>query len=271
MSTNTVSIIHPTAIVSDGATIGEGVSIGPYSVIGPEVTLGQGTRVESHVVISGRTSLGKENKIFQFSSIGAAPQDLKFKNEPSRLEIGDNNVIREYVTLQPGTEGGGMLTSIGSNNLFMASSHVGHDAKLGDNIIVANSAALSGHVEIGNHVTVGGLVGVHQFVRVGEHAFLGAGAMVAQDIPPYCLAQGDRATLYGINIIGLKRKGFDTKEIQSAKEIFRSLFYQKGKMKDKIAEIRSSNDTLSPSIEKLLSFVETSERGVCSASRDNTE
>ncbi|MCB0320962.1 MAG: acyl-ACP--UDP-N-acetylglucosamine O-acyltransferase [Bdellovibrionales bacterium] len=262
------AIVHPSAVVSEGARIGAGVEIGPFSVIGPQVILGDGCRLSSHVVVSGKTTIGKENAIFQFASIGAEPQDLKYRNEPSELLIGDNNTIREYVTLQPGTEGGGMVTSIGSGNLFMACSHVGHDAHLGNRNIVANSAAISGHVQIGDFVTVGGLVGIHQFVRVGDFAFVGAGAMVNQDIPPYCLAQGDRAQLYGINIIGLRRKEFSQPTIRALKETYRGLFFGSGKMKERIQQLRTQGgDFESPHVEKFLKFVEQSERGIASASK----
>ncbi|MCL4139356.1 UNVERIFIED_CONTAM: hypothetical protein GTU68_039304, partial [Idotea baltica] len=200
--------IHSTAIIHEGASLGEGTEVGPYSVIGSKVKLGKNNIIKSHVVIEGNTEIGDENTFFQFASVGAAPQDLKFHGEDSKLIIGNKNTIREYVTLQPGTEGGGMLTSIGDQNLFMASSHVGHDCKVGNANVIANSVALAGHVTIHDFVIMGGLSAVHQFVRIGDSSMISGGSMVIKDIPPFSIAQGDRASLVGINKIGLERRGF---------------------------------------------------------------
>lgn len=254
--------IHPTAIVADGATIGAGSIVGPYSLIGPHVTIGSNNKVGPHVVIDGHTTLGDDNTIFQFASIGAPPQDLKFRGEPSRLEIGNGNTIREYVTLQPGTEGGGMLTRVGDRNLFMSSVHIAHDVTVGSGCVFANSAAIAGHVTIGNRVTVGGMVGIHQFVRVGDYAMIGAGSMVAKDVPPFSLAQGDRAGLAGINKIGLERAGFDDGEIAQARAAFRRLFLGSGTWQERLA-VLGEGEPHGRLVALLLEFVRASERGVC--------
>lgn len=253
-------MIHQTAIVDSEARLHPTVKVGPYSIIRGPVEIGEGTEVGPHVVIEGNTIIGKFNRIFQFASIGSAPQDLKFKGEPSRLEIGDRNLIREYVTIQPGTEGGGMVTRIGSGNLFMANSHVGHDARIGDRNVFANSVALGGHVVIGNGAILGGLSGVHQFCRVGDLSLLAGGSMVSKDVPPYCLVHGDRARAIGLNEIGLKRAELDPGDL---KKVYRKVFFGKGPLQDRLKKIREEFD-LTPLIEKFLSFIESSERGIIS-------
>ncbi|MCI5065989.1 acyl-ACP--UDP-N-acetylglucosamine O-acyltransferase [bacterium] len=265
--------IHPTAVVEDGAVLGADVQVGPYSIIGPQVRVGAGTRIDSHVVLGGNTVIGERNTIFPFASIGAAPQDLKFAGEESELRIGNENIIREYVTMQPGTTGGGMKTVVRDGNLFMASTHVGHDCIVGSHNIFANSAALSGHVIVEEGVTVGGLSGIHQFVRLGSHSFIGGGAMVVQDVPPYCLAQGDRAYLFGLNLVGLRRKGFSPDEIRELKGCYRELFVKPGRMKEKIAQARNRKEAsggVGETIEKLLRFLEASERGITSARQESS-
>ncbi len=255
-----MSQIHPSAIISEKAILGSDCTVGAYSVIGPRVVIGPGTWIGSHVVIEGITRIGKENKIFQFASIGAIPQDLKYHGEESSLEIGDRNIIREYVTLQPGTEGGGMRTTIGNSNLFMACSHVGHDCQIGNFNIVANSVAIAGHVTIGDGVTLGGLCGVHQFVRLGDYALLGAGAMVNKDVPPYCLAQGDRAKLAGINRVGLERRGFSAEDIRALKNLYREVFLTEGLWRERVEKAREYAKI--PAAIKFLDFIASSERGV---------
>ena len=261
--------IHVTAVVAPGAIIGEGCVVGAYSIIGPAVVLGARNRVGPHVVIEGNTRIGDDNVIFQFASIGAAPQDLKYHGEPSVLEIGNKNIIREYVTLQPGTEGGGMLTKIGDSNLFMANSHVGHDGMIGDGNVVANSAALAGHVTLGNYVTVGGLVGLHQFVRLGDYSLLGGGAMVSADIPPYCMAQGDRAGLVGINHIALSRRGFSPEDIGRIKKIYKSLFGTRSAEDRRTFSQRLEDERKNvvdfPAGLYLIDFIRESKRGVVQA------
>lgn len=256
------SKIHPTAIVDSAAKIGIEVEIGPYSVIGPHVELGDRTRVAPHVVIEGRTTLGPDCTVFQFASIGAAPQDLKFKGEPSTLVIGSRNTIREYVTLQPGTASGHMTTVIGDNNLFMANSHVGHDCKVGNNNVFSNAVGLAGHVTIGNNAILGGMAGIHQFTRVGDFALIGAGAMVGADVPHFCIAQGDRAHLRGVNVIGLKRAGFSAQDISEIRKLYRALFATTGRLEEKLAQIPAELAER-PLAQKMAAFLRESQRGVC--------
>lgn len=256
-----MSSIHPTAILEDGCKIGEGTTVGAYSIIGSQVVIGANNRIGPHVVIEGKTTIGNNNSIFQFASIGAAPQDLKYKGEDSRLEIGDNNMIREFVTLQPGTAGGGLVTRIGSFNLFMANSHAGHDGQIGSHNVFANSAALAGHVRVGDHVTIGGMCGIHQFVRLGDHCLLGAGSMVNKDIPPFCIAQGDRAGLAGINVIGLQRRGFSAEDISLLKKLYRDLFWGKGSFSHRIDAARKEIGDSSAGA-ALISFISESKRGI---------
>lgn len=253
--------IHSTAIIDKCAELDSSVEVGPYCIIGPKVKIGAETVLNSHVVIEGNTSIGKKNKFFQFSSIGAVPQDLKYHGEDSRLEIGDANTIREYVTLQPGTSGGGMLTKIGNNNLFMANTHVGHDCIIGNANIMANSAALSGHVLVGNNVTIGGLAAIHQFVRLGNYAFIGGGAMVTADIPMYCTCVGDRAKLTGLNQVGLSRNGFNDSQISQLKKLYREIFYASGVLKTRIAELKTKYAAEKICLD-LLEFIESSPRGI---------
>ncbi|MFM1848103.1 MAG: hypothetical protein RL417_1577 [Pseudomonadota bacterium] len=258
--------IHKTAVVADGAVLGEGCSVGPYSIIGPEVRLGRGNRIGPHVVLDGRTVLGDDNVVFQFASVGAPPQDLKYRGEPSTLTIGSRNIIREYVTLQPGTTGGGMRTTIGDGNLFMANSHVGHDSVLGSGNVIANSAAIAGHVVIRNKVTIGGLSGIHQFVEIGDQAIIGGGAMVAKDIPPFVMAQGDRARLIGLNKIGLERHGMSAEDIARLKRIYREIFFGSGTLHDRARTLLGGCEDFAAGRE-FLQFILSSKRGVAGPRR----
>lgn len=253
--------IHPTAIVDADAKLAADVVVGPYSIIGPDVVIGEGTRIGPHVVIEGKTTIGSKCEIYQFASVGARPQDLKFRGEPSTLIIGDRNLIREFVTLQPGTAGGKMTTVIGNGNLFMANSHVGHDSEIGDGNIFANSVAIAGHVTIHNHATLGGLSAVHQFVRIGSYAFLSGGSMVGQDIPPYCFGQGDRCHLRGVNVVGLQRGQFSEEEISAVKKVYRILFGAVGAAQPRLELIPSELLELD-AVQRLVDFVKTSERGL---------
>jgi UDP-N-acetylglucosamine acyltransferase len=254
--------VHPTALVAREAELGPRVRIGPYAVIGPQVRIGTRTWVGAHAVIQGRTTLGADNRVFPFASLGQPPQDLKYRGEASRLEIGAGNAIREYVTMNPGTEAGGMVTRVGNGSLFMANAHVGHDCEVGDTVVLANSAALAGHVVVEAHAIIGGLGGVHQFTRVGESAMCGAGAMVSQDVPPFCTASGDRARLYGLNLIGLKRRGFPEITVRALKRAYRALFLSGKPLEAAVARAReAAGDT--PEVAQLIAFVEGSARGVC--------
>lgn len=216
--------IHPTAIIADSVKLGDNVAIGAYCVIDGNVTIGDGTKLFSHVAISGNTSIGKNCQIFPFASLGYAPQDLKYHGEPSTLTIGDNNTIREYVTMNTGTEGGGMKTVVGNSCLFMVGSHVAHDCKLGNNVILANNATLAGHVEVGDYSIIGGLSAVHQFVRIGSHAIIGGMSGVEHDVIPYGSVMGERASLSGLNLVGLKRRGFDRDTIHALRSAYKMIF-----------------------------------------------
>jgi len=254
--------IHPTAIVAAEAGLDDTVEVGPYAIIGPHVRIGHGTRVGAHAVIEGRTTIGRENEIFHHASVGTIPQDLKYRGEDSELVIGDRNTIREFTTLNPGTAGGGMITRVGDQNLLMNYSHIGHDCQLGHRNIVANGAQLAGHVIVEDWVVVGALVGIHQFVKVGESAILGAGAMVSQDVPPFCNATGDRAVLHGLNLIGLKRRNFAADLVRDLKRAYRLVFRSGLKLADAVKRARTEVAD-SREVTHFLAFIEASERGVC--------
>jgi UDP-N-acetylglucosamine acyltransferase len=258
--------IHPTAIVSPDAIVGDRTSIGPYSVIGAGVRIGNNNRIGSHVVIEGHTIIGDSNQIYQFASIGAAPQDLKYEGEDSVLRIGNSNTIREYTTIQPWTEGGGGETTVGDDNLFMACSHVAHDCAVGNRVRLANAATLAGHIEIGDGAILSGLCAIHQFVRVGKLAFISGGAMVTQDVPPYCIVQGDRARLVALNHVGLQRAGIPEQEIMSLKRAFRILFRGTEMLATRVA-MAAEQIPKSDLIKELLDFVTSSSRGVVSVRR----
>lgn len=232
-------LIHPTAIVSSKARIGQNVRIGPYCVVGDHVDLGDDVTLVSHVSIDGHTSVGTGSKIYPFASIGHPPQDLKYHGEESRLIIGKNNTIREHVTMNPGTEGGGMETVIGDNGLFMMSSHVAHDCHLGNNVIMANNATLAGHVTVGDFVLIGGLSAVHQFVRIGSHAVIGGMSGVENDVIPYGRVKGERAFLAGLNLVGLERRGFDKDQIRLLQRAFNQMFGDEGTLDQRIETVES--------------------------------
>jgi UDP-N-acetylglucosamine acyltransferase len=229
--------IHPTAIINNGAEIGKGVQIGAFCVVGSEVVLENDVQLHSHVVVQGCTTIGEGTQIFPFASIGHVPQDLKFKGEKSRLEIGKNNIIREHVTMNPGTQGGGMLTKIGDNCLFMMASHVAHDCHVGNNVILANNATLAGHVHVGDFAIIGGLSAVHQFVRIGHHAMIGGMSGIENDVIPYGQAKGERASLSGLNLVGLKRRGFSREDIHSLRSAYRMLFSPEGTLVERTEDV----------------------------------
>jgi len=220
--------IHPTAIVEDGARLAGDVTIGPYCVVGPQVALAEGVELVSHVALAGRTSVGAGSRIWPFASIGHQPQDMKYRGEESWLEIGAGCMIREHVTMNPGTTGGGMHTRVGSNGLFMMGCHVGHDCQIGDNVIMANNATLAGHVEVGAFVVLGGLSAVHQFVRIGAHAMVGGMSGVEKDVIPFGSVIGNRAELGGLNLVGLKRRGFDRDTFRALRGAYQMIFQGEG-------------------------------------------
>lgn len=250
--------IHQTAIISNKAEIASDVEIGPYCVIHDNVKIESGTKLCSHVVIDGYTTIGKNNTIFPFASIGSSPQDLKYEGERSEVIIGDNNIIREYTTINPGTKGGGLLTKIGSNCLFMMSSHIAHDCIVGNNVILANNATLAGHVVLGDFVIIGGLSAIHQFVRIGDHAMIGGMSAVEKDVIPFGTVMGERASLVGLNLIGLKRRNFDREELSTLREVYYTLFEPKNStlsFEERIAAVKaeySHYDTVS----QLVRFLE---------------
>ena len=265
MSTETV--IHTSAVIASGAELDHGVQVGPYAVIGPQVRIGRDSSIGSHSVIEGCTTIGCENTIFQFASVGAIPQDKKYQGEDSSLTIGDRNTIREFATLNIGTAGGGMVTRIGNDNLFMVYSHVGHDCQIGNNVILANCATLAGHVILEDYVGVGGLAAIHQFTRIGESAYLGGGAMVSLDVPPYCMAQGDRARLFGLNLIGLKRRGFSEAQLSALKKAYRTFFAEGLTLKEATDRTRQEQ-AASPEAVHLAEFIASSQRGICRPRRN---
>lgn len=257
-----MTTIHSTAVVDTKAELSDDVEVGPFCVIGPHVEIGAGSVLKSHVVVENHTTIGKNATIFPFASIGSVPQDLKFRGEPSRLIIGDNNTIRESVTMNLGTELGEMETRVGSDCLFMAYSHVAHDCVVGDGVILANGVALAGHVAIQDRVTLGGLVAVHQFCRIGRYAFLGGGAMVAQDVPPFCLVQGDRAQLVGVNAVGLKRAGFDRNAIRVLRTAFKRLFLSQETRMVALERVEKELAGESELVAEVCAFIRGSERGI---------
>ena len=254
-----MSLIHASAVIEDGAILGDNVSVGPFAYIGANVKIGDNTTVASHAVIEGHTTIGKGNRIFSHAAVGTIPQDLKFHGEHVELIIGDNNTIREFTLLNPGTEGGGSVTKIGNGNLLMGYVHLGHDVIIGDNCILANGATLAGHVELGNHVVIGGLTPVHQFVRIGDYAMIGGASALAQDIPPFCLAEGNRASLRGLNLTGLRRH-MERAEINALKTAYRELFEQGNPLQDVAQSIFES--TNSEKVKQLCEFIMASKRGL---------
>ena len=256
--------IHPTAIISSSASLHASVQVGPYCVVEGNVTIGEGTVLHSHVVVAGHTTIGKHNQIFPFASLGHAPQDLKFKGEISQLEIGDYNVIREHVTMNPGTAGGGLLTRVGNHCLFMMASHVAHDCKVGNHVILANNATLAGHVEVADNVVIGGLAAVHQFVRIGSHAMIGGMSGVEHDVIPFGSVMGERANLAGLNLVGLKRRGFDRDAIHALRGAYKMLFdEERGTLTDRLKQVKMQFST-QPQVLDILGFIEDkSSRSLC--------
>jgi UDP-N-acetylglucosamine acyltransferase len=254
-----MSNIHTTAIIEEGAQIGENVTIGAFTIIGKEVSIGDGTRIDSNTVIAGKTTIGKNNHIYSHAAIGTDPQDLKYQGEEVELIIGDNNKIREFTLFNPGTQGGGSITKIGSNNLFMGYVHVAHDVMIGDNCVFANCATLAGHVEIDDYVVIGGLTPIHQFCKIGSHVMVGGGSVVTQDIPPYCLAEGNKAVLRGLNLNGLRRR-FERDVINDIKKAYKDIF-ESGQPIADAAQHLLDNDA-NERVEELANFVLNTKRGI---------
>jgi len=253
--------IHPTAIVSAKAEIGRGVNVGPYSIIGDGVILRDGVRVASHCVIEGPSEFGSGTVFFPFVSAGQVPHDLKYRGEPSRLIAGERNVFREFTTVHRGTEGGGNLTSIGSDNLFMAQAHVAHDCHIGNNVILSNVVQLAGHVTIEDRAIVSGLSAVHQFVRIGRQSFIGGCSRVSKDIPPFLKAVGNPVKLYGLNTVGLQRGGMEEATIRELKRAYRLLFRSDLNVSQAMEQVQNELESLAE-VRELVRFVEASERGV---------
>lgn len=226
--------IHPMAVVEPGARLGSGVTVGPFCTVGPDVTLADGVTLMSHVAVAGRTTIGARTRVFPFASLGHEPQDLKFRGEASTLDIGPDCVVREGVTMNPGTASGGLATRIGHHGVFLANSHVAHDCQVGDHVVFSNNVMLAGHCQVGDHVIMGGGAAVHQFVRVGRNAFVGGLAGVEHDVIPYGMALGNRAYLAGLNVIGLKRHGFSREQIHELRHAYRALFAPEGTLKERL-------------------------------------
>jgi len=254
-------MIHPTAVVDPNCDLGENVSIGAYSVVAPEVFIGANTIIGSHVVIEKYVSIGEDCRIYQFASIGAEPQAVKFQGEKTYVKIGRGSVIREFVTVNRGTAFGTGTTKVGDENLLMAYCHIAHDCETGRNVILANNATLAGHIVIGDYVTVGGLVAIHQYVRIGEYAYIGGKSAVPKDIPPYVLAAGDRACLHGLNKVGLKRHGFSEKTLKALKMVYRIFFRIGITTNEAITRARAEVDQL-PEVVNFIEFIKSSQRGI---------
>jgi UDP-N-acetylglucosamine acyltransferase len=253
--------IHPTAAIAADAELGDGVEVGAYTVIGPGVVIGANTRIGPHALIQGPTRIGADNQIFQFASVGSAPQDKKYKGEPTRLEIGDRNVVRECVTLNRGTTKDQGVTVIGSDNLFMAYAHVAHDCLVGSNCVLANSATLGGHVHLGDWAIMGGFSGVHQFCKVGAHAFIANNAAVTRDVPPYVMAVGQPAAAHSVNAEGLKRRGFTPEQIRNLRSAFRLLYRSGLKLSDAAAQLAALAEE-QPEVRAIVEFLPLSTRSI---------
>ena len=253
--------IHSTAIVDGEARLADDVEVGAYSVIGPGVEIGAGTRVGPHVVIQGPTRIGRDNRIYQFASVGDAPQDKKFAGEATRLEIGDRNTIREFVTINRGTVQDAGVTRIGDENWIMAYVHIAHDCQVGNDVIFANNASLAGHVHIDDHVILGGFSAVHQFCRIGAHAFTAAGTIVTQDVPPYVMAAGYRAAPLGLNAEGLKRRGYTPEQLKMLRRAYKLLYRSGLKLEEALERMRAMAEE-EPAVAPLVSFVEGAQRGI---------
>ena len=251
-----MSKIHPTALIEDSVKLGADVEIGAFCYLSGKVVLGDRVKLEAHVVITGDTQIGDDTHIYSFSSLGSAPQDLKFGDEDVSLEIGACNKIREHVTMNPGTSGGGGVTRIGDDGLFMVGCHIAHDCQVGNNVIIANNSCLAGHVELGDFGIIGGLVGVHQFCRIGQHAFIGFGAMIDEDIIPYGTAKGNRAEISGLNLVGLKRRGFERAQLNDLRAAYKAIFgSQEGQLSGRVASVAQAYPD-APLVQNVVAFMQ---------------
>ncbi len=263
--------VHSTAIVEDGAQVADDVEIGPYSIVGPNVKLAQGVKLISHVVIAGDTQIGENTTIYPFASLGYPPQDLKYDGEPVQLVIGTNAVIREYVTMHPGTGVGRKKTVIGDDCVFMVGSHVAHDCIVGNNVIFANNATLGGHISVGDYVMIGGLAAIHQHSRIGDHAFIGGVAAVANDVIPFGSVQGNHAHLAGLNIVGMKRRGFSRKQIHDLRNAYRLLFAWEGTFSERLEDVASQFQD-NKEVTKVVCFIRaSSSRSICLPKADTDQ
>jgi len=254
--------IHPTAIISPDATIAEGVEVGPYSIIGPDCHIGKNTTIGPHVVIETHTDIGEGCRISQFASLGGAPQDLKFRGEKTRVVIGNHNTIREYVTINRAATADIGVTIIGDHNLLMAYTHVAHNCNLGNHIVMANAANLAGHIHVEDFAIIGGLSGVHQFTRIGAHCIIGGASAVTKDVPPFVMASGNFAKLYGLNMIGLKRRGFTDETIQALREAYRIIFRSGITLEKALVKVAEDEISQISEIQHLLYFIQHSKRGI---------
>lgn len=254
--------IHKTAIIDPKAVIDEGVSIGPFCIVGEGVKLKKGARLMSNVIIEGNTEIGEGCQIYPFASIGLPPQDIKYKGEKTGVRIGSNNIVREYASVHRASVGGDGMTALGDNNFLMAYVHIAHDCKIGNNVVIANSAGLAGHVAVEDYAVIGGIVGVHQFTRIGAYAMVGAFSGIGQDIPPYTMASGPRAKLFGLNSVGLKRNGFPDSTINELKKAYKILFREKLTLKEALKKVQKDFPD-SKEIRYLVEFIEKNKRGVC--------
>ncbi len=263
--------IHKTAIISETAQIGENVKIGPYCVIGDKVQLADNVTLYSHVVIEGDTKIGQGTVVFPFASIGHIPQDLKYEGEKSSVIIGKNNVIREHVTISPGTKGDALVTKIGDNCLFMVASHIAHDCVVGNNVILANNATLAGHVKVGDFAIIGGLAAIHQFVRIGKHAMIGGMSGIENDVIPYGSAMGERASLSGLNLVGLRRRNFSRDDIHKLRNAYRVLFAQEGTLQERIDDVANMFEENKEAMEIIEFIKQNGSRAICQPKNGNAK
>ncbi len=254
-----MSTIHPTAIVEDGAQIAKNVQIGPYCFVSSQASIAEGTIVDAHTCIYGKTTIGKNNHIFSHAVLGSIPQDLKYAGEEVELIIGENNKIREFTLFNPGTKGGGGKTVVGNGNLFMGYVHLGHDVIIGNGCILANAATLAGHVELGDHVVIGGMTPVHQFVHVGDYAMIAGASALAQDVPPYCMAEGNRAVIRGLNLTGLRRN-IERSDIDALKNAYKEIFESGNPIKESATQLLETTDN--PHVQNFCNFIINTKRGI---------